>query len=441
MKKLILALLCVLLTAGLAFAVDVDLKGMYYARGSYLDNDKGVGNENVSGVGQDDANYFFFDHELDATARLLVSDKTRVIVNFEIRDESWLRGNTDGTSQNGTSNLDDNIEFKRVFSSHTFDYGGVLDLGLMTGGAWMTGFGDNGNGRYRVKYTQPTQLGPVIAIYEKNYESGARNNATKKAEKDDSTAYYLASVMKFGDFNVYPLIGYGTNSFTVPTQSSKGDDTFLFLLGSDATFGDFGFEAEFNYLTTKTDVNADTATTYANETEDFSRWGLYGNGWWNIGAAKVGLLAAYGSWDKDRGDGFGMGEDFTPTIFGADETNIGGSGTTTAAYSNGLSEWKAVTMVQLYGSLAISEQFSISGHALYWDSNAKDNGTGTGKSFWYKADGYEIDAGLAYKITDAVTYSAVAAFGKISLDDSGTGVVDDSPDGYVRAYHKFQINF
>ena len=60
MKKLILALLCVLLSAGLVFAADIDFKGMYYARGSYLENDTGVGNENVTGSGADDAAYMFF---------------------------------------------------------------------------------------------------------------------------------------------------------------------------------------------------------------------------------------------------------------------------------------------------------------------------------------------------------------------------------------------
>ena len=177
MKKFLFALLCVLLTAGFAFAVDVDLKGMYYARGSYIDNSSGLAGDAIAGDPNEDAfDYFYFDHELDLTARLLVTDKTRVIVNFEIRDENWLTSNTDGTSQNGTSDLDDNIEFKRVFSSHTFDaYGTVLDLGLMTGGAWMTGFGDNANGRYRVKVTQPTEFGPVIGIYEKNAEKGASN--------------------------------------------------------------------------------------------------------------------------------------------------------------------------------------------------------------------------------------------------------------------------
>ena len=172
MKKFLLALMCVLLTAGFAFAVDVDLKGMYYARGSYIDNSSGLDGDNT-----DSFDYFYLDHELDLTARLLVTDKTRVIVNFEIRDENWLNSNTDGTSQDGSSNLDDNIEFKRVFSSHTFDaYGTVLDLGLMTGGAWMTGFGDNANGRYRIKVTQPTEFGPVIGIYEKRAELGASND-------------------------------------------------------------------------------------------------------------------------------------------------------------------------------------------------------------------------------------------------------------------------
>jgi len=433
MKKLILALLCVLLTAGFAFAVDVDLKGMYNVRGQYFDNDTGLYAQDSNG--DKTATYFAFDHELDATARLLVTDKTRVIVNFEIRDETWLIGNTDNNTNSGfgtTKGLDDNIHFKRVYGSHTFDYGGVLDVGLMTGGAWMTGFGDNGNGRYRVKYTQPTQIGPVIAIYEKNNELGS--GSLKNSEKDDGTAYYLASVMKFGDFNLYPLLGYADASNLVLDQGSDGVQQILFFLGADATFGDFGFEAEFNYIDVdQSDLNL----------EDYGKWGIYGNGWWNVGAGKVGLLAAYGSWDNDAGKGFGFGEDFTPTVFGADQAAIGGDGST---YPNsggaGISEYRAVAMIQLYGSLAISEQFSINGAALYWSSTSDENANGS-NNFWKDANGYEINAGLSYKITDAVTYSIASGFGKISLDsDAGKATnPGGAPDGFIRAYHKFQIDF
>jgi hypothetical protein len=425
MKKFLLALLCVLLTAGFAFAVDVDLKGMYYARGSYLDNDDGLGD------GSDEAyDYFFFDHELDLTARLLVTDKTRVIVNFEIRDESWLAGNTDGSQEDREQDMDDNIEFKRVFSSHTFDaYGTVLDLGLMTGGAWMTGFGDNGNGRYRVKVTQPTELGPVIGIYEKNAELGA-TSGVKDGEKDDYNAYYLAMVTKLGDFNIYPLIGYLDNSADILDQGSDGYTSWLILLGTSATFGDFGFEAEFNYFDFKQD-NDDVGGTEQTFADDTYKMGIYGNGWWNIGAGKVGLLAAYGSWDNDAGYGFGMGEDFTPTVFGADQTNIGGD--------QGLSEYVAVSMIQLYGSLALSEELSISGAGLYWTSNADENADGT-DNYWKDSDGYEINLGLDWKLTDQVTYSIASGFGKISLDSNDANAGQD-PDGFARVYHKFQVNF
>jgi len=417
MKKFLLAFLCVLLTAGFAFAVDVDMKGMYYARGSYIDNDSGLSSN-------DTADYFYFDHELDITTRLLVTDKTRVIVNFEIHDENWIQGNHDGWPHQDGADLDDNIEFKRVFSSHTFDaYGTVLDLGLMTGGAWATSFGDTANGRYRVKIQQPTELGPIFAIYEKNAELGATNANLKDSEKDDGNAYYLAMVTKLGPVNLMPLLGYVDASNAVLDQGSDGIQQALFLLGANGTFGDIGFEAEFDYFDVSTDVVG---------ADDYNKWGLYGNVWMNIGAGKVGLLAAYGSWDNDGGAGYGFGEDFTPTVFGADWTQIGGSPT--------WSEWYAVAMGQIYGSLALSEELSIWGKGLYWESTADENADGT-DNFWKDSDGYEINAGLDWKLTDQVTYSIASGFGKISLDGDGKTANGGSPDSYARVYHKFQIDF
>jgi hypothetical protein len=41
-----------------------------------------------------------------------------------------------------------------------------------------------------------------------------------------------------------------------------------------------------------------------------------------------------------------------------------------------------------------------------------------------------------------VTYTVAGAFGKISLDDNPANVSNgDSPDGFVRAYHRFKISF
>ncbi|MEE4264877.1 MAG: hypothetical protein V2I56_19490 [Desulfobacteraceae bacterium] len=421
MKKLFFALLCVLLTAGFAFAVDVDLKGMYEARGSYINNSGGLGTDDDDGSWD----YFYFDHELDLTARLLVTDKTRVIVNFEIRDENWLAGNTDGSAENRDTDMDDNIEFKRVFSSHTFDaYGTVLDLGLMTGGAWMTGFADNANGRYRVKVSQPTEFGPIIGIYEKNAELGA-TSGVKDGEKDDYNAYYLAMVTKLGSFNLYPLLGYLDNSAAVLDQGSDGNEGLLFDFGVSATFGDIGFEAEAQIQDWDSDV-----------TDDYTLWGAYGNVWWNIGAGKIGLLGAYGNWDEDSGQGFGFGEDFTPTMFITDWTGFGGTVDPTTVRA----EYKSVALIQLYGSLALSEELSIYANGAYFASTTDDNPDGT-DNFWKDADGYEIDAGLDWKLTDQVTYSILAAFGELTLDGDGKDANGGDPDSFARVYHKFRIDF
>ena len=65
----------------------------------------------------------------------------------------------------------------------------------------------------------------------------------------------------------------------------------------------------------------------------------------------------------------------------------------------------------------MSEELSIWGNGTYWTSNSDENADGT-DHFWKDADGYEIDLGLDWKLTDQVTYSLAAAFGEISLDST-----------------------
>jgi hypothetical protein len=304
----------------------------------------------------------------------------------------------------------------------------------MTGAAWGTSFGDSATGKYRIKVTQPTEIGPVIAIYEKNHEEGSVNASVEDAEKDDAQGVALAMVTKLGDVNIMPLIQYVDDSSAVLDRGSDGINVLVFALAATGTFGDIGFESEFvvkDYDMGDLSDDVDDGTLPIGSDEDRTLWGLYGNGWWNIGAGKVGLLAAYGSWDDDSGKGFGMGDDFEPALFAANQADVGG----------GIGEFYGVSVVQLYGSLALSEELSINGSGLYWASNAKEQADGE-DNFWRDSDGYEINAGLAWKLTDQVTYSAAAAFGKWSLDSNDKNdAAGDSPDGFVRAYHKFQIDF
>ena len=75
---------------------------------------------------------------------------------------------------------------------------------------------------------------------------------------------------------------------------------------------------------------------------------------------------------------------------------------------------------------------SYNGSLTYWMSNSAGDD-------WEDANGFEVDAGLGYKVTDAVTYSAVAAFAQFNFDEDAMGY-DDAESAY-RLYHKLAIKF
>jgi len=420
MKKLFIILFASLFLAGVAYAgvPTMDFSGSFYVRGSYINNS--------SGQEEDAGNYMYYDQELDADWKISANDKSFVRINFEAHDQDWLSGNTDGTAQDGSSDLDDNLEIKRLFGSHTFDFGTAFDFGLMTGGAWATGFGDNANGRWRLKFVHPLPAGmPLIFVVEKNAELGSQYNSPgytaggidlpADAESDDVDAYYIATVLKFGDIFVKPLLGY---VYTGALELDEEDDrtVTLLLLGVDGNLGMFQFESEFDYFNYAWELDSPAA-------EDYNAYGLYFKGWANLDAFKVGGLFAYGSYDEDggaagSGAGFGFGEDFTPTIFGADWAGFG---------STGLSEYFAVTMFQIFGEYAMNDAISFNASYTYVSSNEKD-------TVWEDATGYEIDAGMNWAISDAVSYGIALGTGAWDQDDADL-------DPFTRAYHKISIAF
>ena len=150
---------------------------------------------------------------------------------------------------------------------------------------------------------------------------------------------------------------------------------------------------------------------------------MYFKGWVNLDAFKVGALVAYGSYDEDggitgSGAGFGFGEDFTPTVFGADWAGFG---------STGNFEYFAVTMFQIFGEYALNDALSFTASYTSITSNEKD-------TIWEDATGYEIDAGLEWNISDAVTYAIALGTGSWDIDDADL-------DSFTRAYHYIMIEF
>jgi hypothetical protein len=119
-------------------------------------------------------------------------------------------------------------------------------------------------------------------------------------------------VTKLGDVNIMPLIQYVNDSYAKGALADRGSDSvdvLVFALGATGTFGDIGFESEFvvkDYDKGDFSDLVDAGLAPIGSDEDYTVWGIYGNGWWNIGAGKVGILAAYGNWDDDAGTGYNM---------------------------------------------------------------------------------------------------------------------------------------
>jgi hypothetical protein len=303
-----------------------------------------------------------------------------------------------------------------VFSSYTFtSTGTTLDLGLMTGGAWATDFGNTANGKYRVKVTQSTPIGPLFAILEKRAELGAGNSSLDDAEDDDNDAYFLAMVTKIGPVNFKPLLGYIHASNQVLDQGSDSLDALTIQLGFDASYDVWGFESDFIYTGyDRDDLGADDADCY----------GAYIKGWFKTGPATLYGVFAYSN--EDEGVTFDTGDDFEPLTFWSNWAAFGPRG-------------DRMSGMQLYligAEFAATDALSFNGAIAYLDSNVDDEANVV---MWEDADAWEFNLGMGYKISDAVTYSVAFGITELDLDEDKSGM--DDPDTAWRLLHKFQINF
>jgi hypothetical protein len=411
MKKLLVIMFVVLFAATAAYA-DTTISGMMNTRGSYFSNDDGLQTDEPGDPVVDWAEY---DMEFDADVSFRPSEETFVNVNFEMHDETWLTGNTDG--RGGTD--DDNIEIKRVWGGHTFPNDWKLEVGLMTGGTFGHAFADNGDGRYRVKLTKGTAAGPLIFILEKNDDQGAKNTSVEDAEKDDADAYYVAYVTQLGGEHTLGILGgYVDNSNAILDLGSDGVQVMLLDVYGAGSLGQLGYEWEFQYQDISNDAPAPA--------DDATLYGIWLNAWINPGPLKFGAMLGYGNYDDDAGASFNFGFDPDYMLlwdgkwgFGAGDDSIRGA-----------------TMVVVYLDYAVSETVSLNAKAGFITSNVDPKSGVT--DVWEDAEAFEVDVGGKIKISDDTTYDFGIGYGEI--DDYGTTSAQD-PDAAMRIYHRIKFSF
>jgi hypothetical protein len=423
MKKLLVLIFAMLLLgSGIASATDVEVTGSYYARGSYYDNVQATPGNNL-------ADFQEYDHELSVDVTFKIDDTTKVFTRIEAMDNDWGRTSTidasmaakELTSGDNLKQLDDNIVIEQVYGEHTFGNGTNLKVGLMSGGSlvWGPAAFNNGFETYRIFLTQPTSVGTVIAIAEKNIENG---NTTDGDENDKDT-YYLGLLAEYNGINVQPIVAYQKID---NTDAASRADVFVAVLALSGQTGNVGWEAEADYL----GIDYDQTTT------DIDVYGLYGNVWIQANALKIGVLAMYASFDDTAGAGLCSGDDFSAggaLIMGDDihfnEAAAVGQG---SAADNSGDDLTAPTLFALYADYQLTPKVTVGGYLGYAQCN--DDVTG---SIWNGADIWEIDADVTYAITPNLEYQVAAGTAQMSYGEGGLA----DPDRSVEVYHKLTFNF
>ena len=415
MKKLFITVLLVLFATAAYAEVNFELSGSFHARGSYWDNYNLDSSDTVT--------YSDYDGDLILYPKIIVGDST-IIMKLAIRDETWDAPDTWRSTAAGYE-IDDNISVERCWLDHKFGENTILSVGLMDGAVWGTTFADNLNARYRVKVVTKTDIGAIGALVEKMSERGNPN--VDDAEKDDWDDYAVFMVTKAGDIFVKPLIYYIDNSSQIPTLDEDGVKVLYLALELSGDLGDgLGFESEIGWK--DYDVEDLQGVGLVNAT-DYSVYGAYLNVWKALDAAKVGGILAYGSWDEDggatgTGGGWDFGEDFESNLILGDWIALSPSG---------YDDLEAFTLIKLYASDISTPVDKLTGSvsAAYMMSNMDD------QPQFEDVTAMELDLGVAYAISDNLTYSV--NFGYATIDQDQTGV--DDPDPVMLLQHRLKLSF
>lgn len=408
MRKLLVALMIVA-CAATAFA-EVTVSGYYNVNGVYEQNlakvDKNTDDQNM-----------YYEHEFKLWVNAQTDKDTYFKSKFEITDKTWATSGaaeTYGTETTGTGS-NNGIQLERAWMGHNF---GILtlDVGIMSGGGWGYAFGDNVEGKYRVKATIPAGPGKIVTYLEKSKENNNEGTDRKDADKDDKDSYALGYSGKFGGFTVAPLVVYTEDGNVDATDGDVDNTSLLFDLALGGSFGPIGFEAE--YKTAKTDVEVG---------EDYTVWGAYGNIYGKVANTTIGFLSAYSSYDKDTKKAFDMADDFDDNFgFVLGEkgmlANVQSQYGVTAGSYSGLA---AVWINGLYANYDITEKLNVNGGVIYAMSTVDDDDT----------TAYEADIVFNYAITKALTYQVMFGYAEIDLDGG------PDPDASMLLQHGLTLSF
>ena len=458
---------------------NLDLHGEYYVEGATENNAKGTG-KNLK-------NMVAYYHELTISPTVKLGKNTKIFTQIEARDEIWGKNNpTIETAGSDLAKLEENIAFRKAYGRHKFAESAdgkayhEIWAGMMECGVWGTSFKDGAYDGYRFRYDLLTKFGLFTGINEKIKEASDGNAAF---EEDDDDIYVLAYAAALGldSPDTFGLM----QAFAVNRKlQNQYGDAYNFALSFKGKYKTFEYEGEADLLQMK--WNNSKVPVY---TEDTSTYGAYLNVAKTMGPLRLGVLGAYGSFN--RTNDLRSGNPLTPELerntqggiahhFG-DDFNAGGAlllGDTITFYradntgydhevdplaqmaipylekvgrqddADNLKRFKtdvrpqgggdslaAGRLVALYADYEVNEQLKFGAYAGYAICGVDIPG-----DKWTGATAWELSGDVTYAIMPNLQYELGAGIGQLSWGEDSEEA-EEEPDQAYKVFHKLTFSF
>jgi hypothetical protein len=460
-----------------AFNFDnLDLHGEYYAEGAT--------ESNVKGTGKNLETMVVYYHELTISPTIKLRKNTKIFTQIEARDEIWGKNNpTVETAGSDLAKLEENIAFRKAYGRHKFAESAdgkayhEIWAGLMECGVWGTSFKDGAYDGYRARYDLLTKFGLFTGINEKIKEASDGNAAF---EEDDDDIYVLAYAAALG-LDTPDTFGL-MQAFAVNRKlQNQYGDAYNFALSIKGKYKTWEYEGETDLLRMK--WNNSKIPVY---TEDTTTYGAYMNVAKNMGPLKLGILGAYGSFNKT--DDYRSGNPLTPdnepnsqggiahhfgydfdaggalllgdtiTFYRTDNTGYDpDSNSDVISYldktdqkdkadkirifntdvrpQGGGDSLAAGRLVAIYADYKMSEQLNFGAYAGYAKCGVDIPG-----DKWTGATAWELSGDATYAILPGLQYEIGAGIGQLSWGENSEES-DEQPDKAYKVLHKLTFSF
>lgn len=406
--------------AATASAVDVKLSGAYEVDGIYYNYGTGSGVNVVKSTPEANGDAYLM-HSANVKAVLKANDKTKLVADFWLTDDSIWGKQEDLITTNGQG-----FEVHKLFMEYKSPVG-KFRVGRTLAGPWGLDFFNNESHANRIMWWPSfAKTGPLTTLlfYQKTNEGDGDTTADDRDQDYYEARFYVKGAPGQSIFT----LAYDRNAFVA------GDLTTQIKLKAcgDYTFNNVYVKAEVEYQTGETEDR-----TAATPDVDIARLGFFADVGVKMDKMDVGGMFFYasgddnGTTDNERSNfmstGKGLGEDFEPLYILTGYTTGLLNGGKNAADTNMRNA--GVMAIVAHADFGMTDAMSMNA-AVGWAVAADEPAAYLDDEY-----GIEINAGMSYKLLDNLTYDLHLGYLMTGDFFNGASAVADVEDIILATHH------